>query len=380
MTVQNVLLIEDDDADAEQVQHLLQSSIIEAHDVVFAVHRSSCLHASLDVLKDQSIDVILLDDALPDGSGVQSIRELQSAKNSPPIVLYTDLSDFELALQAVRAGAHDYLVKENVTANELFRCLLHAIERHKRISTEATLTTVQNQQSRMGALQAHLLPHGAPHVPGYQIAGRSEPAAIAGGDYYDFFELPNGNLGLAIADVSGHELASSLTMAGLRRCLRTCAELSQDLVAMMMQANRSVCQDVMSGHFVVALLAEIDPVTDSVRYLTAGHRGYLIDDDGVHTLETKFFPLGIEENQKFVAPEPVKMAPGSLLVTMTDGIWEAMSTTRLQWGLDNVIARLVDLRRLSADEIVERLFAELAAYCAPMSHDDDAAIIVVKKL
>ena len=330
-------------------------------------------------MKDHSIDVILLDYALPDGS-IHSIRELQSSGDSPPIVLYTDLSDFELALQAVRAGAHDYLVKGDVTANELFRCLLHAIERHKRISTEATLTSVQDQQSRMGALQAHLLPHGAPIVPGYQIAGRSEPAAIAGGDYYDFFELPNGNMGLAIADVSGHELASSLTMAGLRRCLRTCAELSQDLVAMMTQANRSVCQDVMSGHFVVAMLAEIDPVNDSVQYLTAGHRGYLMDDDGIHTLETRYLPLGIDESQKFVAPDPLKMAPGSLLVTMTDGIWEAMSTTRLQWGLDNVINRIAGYRQLSADEIVQRVFAELVTYCAPLPHDDDAAMVVVKKL
>ncbi len=268
-----------------------------------------------------------------------------------------------------------------MTANELIHCLLHAIERQQRISTEATLGDVQEQQSRMGALQAHLLPHAAPTVPGYQVAGRSEPAAMAGGDYFDYLPLPNGKLGLAIADVSGHELASSLTMAGLRRCIRTCARLSQNIDDIMWQANWGVCEDVMPGQFVVAMLAQIDRSDDTIRYVTAGHRGYVITcDNKILELETPGTPLGVFADQEFSISEPTKLESGSLFVTFTDGFWEAMSPTRQQWGLETVLDRIRANRERSADEIVGQLFDELREHCAPAAHTDDAAVVVVKKL
>ena len=382
MNVRNLLLIENDDQHAEQVRHLLTSAEgIEAQQEVFEIHRSTSLTSSLAVLEDRPIDVILLDDALLDRSGIESINEIQANGCSVPIILYTDISDNELALQAVRAGAQNYLIKEHVTSNELVHCLLHAIERQQRIATEATLGDVREQQSRMGALQAHLLPHQAPRLDGYEIAGRSEPAATAGGDYFDYLQLPEGHLGIAIADVSGHELASSLTMAGLRRCVRTCARLAQPIDQIMMQANVSVCEDALQGHFVVAMLAEIDPVQNTLRFVTAGHRGYLITPaNEVLDLDTPAIPLGLQAGQDFCTSEPIKLDSGSVFVALTDGIWEAMSPTRQQWGLDTVLSRIRANRRGTAEEIVEQLFNELHDHCAPNDHDDDAALVVVKKL
>ena len=395
MTVRNLLLIENDDQHAEQVQQLLQSGDgVEAQQEEFHIHRSTCLNSSLAVLENRPIDVILLDDALPDHSGVDSINAIQANGCRAPIILYTDISDGELALQAVRAGAQDYLVKDRVTANELIHCLLHAIERRQRIVAELNLGEVKEQHSRMGQLQAHLLPQSAPTVSGYQISGRSEPAASAGGDYFDYLELPGGNLGVAIADVSGHEMASSLTMAGLRGCVRTCTRLAQPIDAMMWQANQGVCGDVMPGHFVVAMLAQIDPVADTLQFVTAGHRGYLIteqkSDPGssrsdqsslgeLIELATGGMPLGLDLDQQYEMSEVMQLRTGDLIVLFTDGIWEAMSPEREQLGLETVLKRIQANRHLRADEIVHLLFEEMRVHCAPGIHDDDAAVVVIKK-
>ncbi len=104
MSIRNLLLVESDDQQAEQIQQLLRSAeSMEAHQEVFAIHRSTCLHHSLALLQDREIDVILLDDALPDHSAIESIHQIQASGYSAPIILYTEISDDELTLQAVRA-------------------------------------------------------------------------------------------------------------------------------------------------------------------------------------------------------------------------------------------------------------------------------------
>ena len=106
-----------------------------------------------------------------------------------------------------------------------------------------------------GAVQRTLLPKSAPRIPGWDIAGSYWPFDRVGGDYFDFFPL-DGHLGLVIADVSGHGLAAALVMAGLRRLMRSCAEIHSDVAEILTIANRAVWDDTQSERFVTAFLGQ----------------------------------------------------------------------------------------------------------------------------
>jgi signal transduction histidine kinase len=120
-----VLLVEDKPGDVELLQELLAQSKLSK----FQVKWVRCLEKAINLLKVERFDAILLDLTLPDSIGLDTLKELQATLWDIPIVVLTDLDDEELAVEAVRQGAQDYLVKGQVTTELLVRSLRYGIER-----------------------------------------------------------------------------------------------------------------------------------------------------------------------------------------------------------------------------------------------------------
>ena len=125
MTPVKVLLIEDNLAEARLMRELLKESPIKQFELLH-VQR---LQEALDRLQENCFDVVLLDLTLPDSAGLGSLIPLLKAVPSLPIVVLTNTNDDDLALEAVRQGAQDYLVKRQVNSGVLIRSLCYAIER-----------------------------------------------------------------------------------------------------------------------------------------------------------------------------------------------------------------------------------------------------------
>lgn len=122
-----VLVVEDNQEYADTLQHVLG----EANHGQFKSVHADRLHEALEYLKRDPFDAILLDLTLPDSIGHKTFRQVSAYAPHIPIVVFTGLDDTELALQAVREGAQDYLVKGETDVNSLVRSLLYAIERHQ---------------------------------------------------------------------------------------------------------------------------------------------------------------------------------------------------------------------------------------------------------
>lgn len=123
--VLRVLLVEDNAADAE----LLELMLREDRRAGFAVTRAARLADARAIVVGQRPDVTLLDLSLPDGAGLDSVRAIQAADPTLPIVVMTGLADDELALRAVHEGAQDYLVKGRDDAAAVRRAVRYAVER-----------------------------------------------------------------------------------------------------------------------------------------------------------------------------------------------------------------------------------------------------------
>lgn len=174
-------------------------------------------------------------------------------------------------------------------------------------------------------IQAGFLPKQLPTIPGYEIAAWWEPAEGVGGDYYDVLPLPDGRVGLVIADVSGHGIGPSLLMASVRAMLHVLARTESDPARILSLLSETIRGDFELGRFVTLLFAVLDPVKHELNWVNAGHGPSLLLDRKSGTckmLETTALPLGFSDDHTFPSAGPLSLAPGDLLLLATDGAIE----------------------------------------------------------
>jgi signal transduction histidine kinase len=121
-----ILLVEDNPGDVYLIKELLKTSGLR-----FVIERSSSLAEAIKMIDSQDFDAVLLDLGLPDSFGLETLRKLQPAKNNAAIVVLTGLDDEEIAISTVKEGAQDYLIKSNLTVDNIIRAIRYGIERMK---------------------------------------------------------------------------------------------------------------------------------------------------------------------------------------------------------------------------------------------------------
>ncbi|MGK7897455.1 MAG: ATP-binding protein [Xenococcus sp. (in: cyanobacteria)] len=122
-----ILLIEDDPAEARLLQEVLKSFNL----TLFSLVHVNRLQSALEKLECDEYDVILLDLTLPDSQGLVSVDRIVKQAPNLPIVVLTNTNDDKLAIEAVRRGAQDYLIKRKINVDVLVLSLQYAIERHR---------------------------------------------------------------------------------------------------------------------------------------------------------------------------------------------------------------------------------------------------------
>jgi len=149
-----ILLVEDNPGDARLLSELLQ----EAGPKFASMQHAGRLDQALEMLCQSSFDVILLDLSLPDSQGLETVTRAKHAVGHVPLIVLTGLGDEELAVKAVKCGAQDYLVKDEVTAQWITRSITYAIERRRSEWIEQerrSLQTAVRGMDEMLAVVAH---------------------------------------------------------------------------------------------------------------------------------------------------------------------------------------------------------------------------------
>lgn len=229
-------------------------------------------------------------------------------------------------------------------------------------------------------IQQRLLPAGPPEIPGLDLAGLSLPAREVGGDYFDFFALEDGRVGLAIADVSGKGTPAALLMSAFRASLR-----SQDLARLgpaevLSRVNRFIHSSVDPGRFVTAFLAVINPITGELRYSNAGHDApLLIDAAGtIQPLTEGGLLLGLLPQARY--PEAMHtVAPGALLIAYTDGVTEAQDAAGDFFGNERLESTLRACGSRTCQQVLDCLVREVRAFSPPGAQHDDITLILARR-
>ncbi|MBM3727624.1 MAG: PP2C family protein-serine/threonine phosphatase [Acidobacteria bacterium] len=228
-------------------------------------------------------------------------------------------------------------------------------------------------------VQGRLFPRAAPRLPGIAVAGFCRPAQAVGGDYYDYFELPGGRLGFAVADVSGKGVAAAITMATVQASLRTLTiDSSTDLAGMVGRLNRVVFEASASNRFATLFYAQFDPKTGLLRYVNCGHNAPLVLRRGELLRPGRTgIALGLRRVFAFGEGE-MTLQPGDTLVAFSDGISEAMNDAREEWGEDRLAATVREVAGEPPEEIARAILAAADEFAAGAPQHDDMTLVVLR--
>jgi hypothetical protein len=242
-----------------------------------------------------------------------------------------------------------------------------------RISTQLT------QEMRVArSIQQGLFPHQCPQVEGYTLAARCQPARETGGDFYDFIEFSDGRLGMVIADVAGKGMPAALLMANARSIWRAEARSGRGPAEILHRVNRSLCRDTNTNGFVTLLYAVLDPTTRQLCLTSAGHPLPLIHNDSeLKEIEVYGLPLGLQPDAGYVEVG-VSLAPGDTVLLYTDGVTEAVSSSRELFGFERLAALVQREGRRTAEALVERTLAVARAFSGQAGQADDVTVMVLK--
>jgi serine phosphatase RsbU (regulator of sigma subunit) len=373
-----VLLVEDNPGDARLIHWMLR----EAGEIRFELAEADRLAAALASLEAEDFSVVLLDLSLPDSHGLETFRAVHWAFPLVPIVVLTGLADETVGTQAVQEGAQDYLVKGHVLDRHLVHALRYAVGRHERQAIRERQAIIPPEEvDLLRRVQQRLQPGEPPVCDGIDLYGASVPAGAAGGDYLDYLAPGDGRVGVVIGDVAGHGPGPALLMASTRAYLRAFSQGEEDLGRVLARTNRALAADVPDSYFVTMLFALADPRQGLLRYANAGHcPGHVLGRDGMvraHLYSTGL-PLGIEPHGEFPPGPEVRLGAGELLLLVTDGVLEARSPSKQQFGSERALAVVHENRRLRAREIVDRLFAAVREHTGGRPPHDDVTAIVLK--
>jgi sigma-B regulation protein RsbU (phosphoserine phosphatase) len=233
-------------------------------------------------------------------------------------------------------------------------------------------------------IQKSLLPPEVPRLPGLDVAVHYQTAKRAGGDYYDFFELPGGQLGVLIADASGHGAPAAVMMAVAHSLVHTRTTPSTRPGDLLTELNAHLTRHHtrQTGNFMTAFYAVFDPVGRQLTYASAGHNPprLLRAADRMRLVlnRAQRLPLGIKADE--VYPEQqVPLSPGDQVVFFTDGVIEAVNTEGEVFGSGRIDAALCDDLPTAAD-LVQALLRELTEFTRGVTTADDRTLVVVKSV
>src|SRR2546430_519579 len=163
----------------------------------------------------------------------------------------------------------------------------------------------EREQQVASEIQQRFLPSKAPQVAGYELQGISFPCYEIGGDYYDFIHRTNGNLIVALGDVSGKGTAAALLMSSLHAAVHAQVEVNDTPVRTITAINRYLVESIPANRFVTLFYAELNPKDGSLAFLNAGHNPPLIVHAGgtMEQLAAGGLPLGIMADADFRSEE-----------------------------------------------------------------------------
>ena len=230
------------------------------------------------------------------------------------------------------------------------------------------------------SIQQASLPNDVPTLEGWEIIHHYQPAREVGGDFYDFFELSNGHLGLLVGDATSKGVPAALVMASTRSMLRAVARGSDYSPGeVLSRVNDSLVTDIPPNMFVTCFYCILDPENGSLRYANAGHDlPYLHRNGEAEELRARGMPLGLMPAMNYEEKEMVLQA-GEAALFYSDGLVEAHDPKGEMFGFPR-LQRLLAQHDEKESALRNFLMEELYSFVGESwEQEDDITLLTLRR-
>jgi sigma-B regulation protein RsbU (phosphoserine phosphatase) len=232
-------------------------------------------------------------------------------------------------------------------------------------------------------VQRRLLPHAPPERREVMLSAVTMAARNVAGDYYDFLDLDDGRLAIALADVSGKGIPAALIMSVVQASLRIIStDASLPLPTLASRMNDFIYRSTQSNSYATFFYGRLDERSLELQFVNAGHNPPMLARarDGAATIEelrAGGTVLGLFPVAGFDS-DSVMLERGDVLLIFTDGVPESLNTTGDEFGEERLKQVLREGITLTAGELADLLSRELTQWSAGAPQHDDLTFVVMK--
>lgn len=233
-------------------------------------------------------------------------------------------------------------------------------------------------------IQSALLPETLPKLDGIEFGAYYSAQTESGGDYYDFIDIGNNQLGVTIADVSGHGVGSGLVMAMTRTLLHTYCTKTANTKKILETINDYLKNNTASNYFVTMFYGILNRGSTKIVYSSAGHCEPMIMRNGkLLNLPAGGIALGVVSGDIFsrsIDIKEVQLQKGDYFIQYTDGVDEAMDASNNEFGLERFKKSLLAHAGKSPQELIQSVIKEIDSFTGAISQHDDITMIIFRIL
>jgi sigma-B regulation protein RsbU (phosphoserine phosphatase) len=240
---------------------------------------------------------------------------------------------------------------------------------------------LQRELELARVVQMSTLPAAMPQVEGYDLFGCFRPADLTGGDTFDLSRFGQGVLVL-LADATGHGIAPALDVTRMHAMLVTALGMGAGLNAALMQVNNQLARTLPDDRFITAFIGLLDPDRHQLAFHSAGQAPLLLYRAATRecvSLDPTSFPLAAMPLSSVRDPVVQDLAPGDILVLLSDGVYEFHDAQGEQFGVAGVEQVLQEHAHVSAQALAGELLAAVESHAAGAPQGDDITIVLVKR-
>lgn len=379
-----LLVVDDNEANRDVLSRRLRR---QGHGVITVENG----RLALETLHEQPFDLVLLDIMMPEMNGYQVLEQIKAdvSLRHIPVIMISAVDDMDSVVRCIELGAEDYLFKPFNPV--LLRARVSASLEKKRLrdQEQAYLKAVKQELELGRRMQADFLPERLPQPAGWEIVATFHPAREVAGDFYDAFLLPDGRVGLVLADVCDKGVGAALFMVLVRSLIRAFAEQSASMDFDPLEAIQLANTYITRHHhnnrsrlfmFATLFFGVLDPSSGMMEYVNGGHEPpVIIGSSGIKTmLETTGPAVGMMPDSRFTT-EQLQFEPGDVLLVYTDGVTEARSPDNEFFGEEQAMG-LLDGPAESAGITMQRIESAVREHMADRPAADDITMLAVKRL
>ena len=339
---------------------------------------------ALEQLKvHHDVDMVLSDINMPQMDGLTLLHQLNQLNYDLRAVIVTAYGDMKNIRTAMNRGAFDFVTKPldfKDLETTISKTLSHLEVMREALRSRDELVALRQELGVAARMQESILPTSFPEDSRYEIHAWMTPAKEVGGDFYDFFKLEDGRIGIVMADVSGKGVPAALFMMVSRTLMKGTAIGENDPATCLKEVNQLLVESNEESMFVTVFYGSFDPATGLLEYANAGHNlPYVVKASGeVHPVECDSgLVLAVMPGFEFPGGS-MRLDPGDVVFFYTDGITEAMDEEGVEFGDDELAAVLEEAAGSNAATFNRRAVEAVQEHAGEAAQSDDITCLTLK--